>query len=203
MAEQPPSIEEVLLPGEEVEWAGKRRTDFVYSYLKGLAFVVFLFEIISFLISLSRTLFDDPSFFLTLLPMQLVGILFCIVALYIYLRNVRWYPPWYFITSKRILETRGTRIVKEVDRSTFGEISLHENISIRLDHHANERGSAPVNDITFHDPETSEPLILFDDIWFVYTVDYELFYNMLECPSCGVKISEKLKKCLACGQPLV
>ncbi|MHA1908940.1 MAG: hypothetical protein ACW98Y_16680 [Candidatus Thorarchaeota archaeon] len=199
MAEEPPSIEEVLPSNEVVEWAGKKRADFDYCCPVTIAFVVFLFVGGSF----SYTIFEDPSQFLTFLPLQIIGSIFCIIALYVRIKNVRWHPPWYFITSKRILETRGKQIVTEIDRSRFGDASLHECISIRLDHHANERHTSPVNDITIHDPKTSEPLIVFDKIWFVYTSGYELFYDMQVCPSCEVEISSKLEKCLACGQSLV
>jgi hypothetical protein len=197
MAEEPPSIEKFLPPDEEVEWAGKKRADFDYCCLVGIAFVVFIFVGGS----LFYVIFEDPSQFLTFLPLQVIGSVFCIAVIYVRLKNVTWLPPWYFITNKRIIETRGTRIILEIDRGIFGDVSLHECISIRLDHHANERHTSPVNDITIHDPETSEPLIIFNKIWFVYTQGSKLFYDMQVCPSCEVEISSKLGKCLACGQP--
>ena len=199
MAEEAPSIEEVLPPDEEVEWAGKKRADFDYCCPVGIAFVVLL------LVggSIFHVIFEEPSQFLTFLPLQVIGSVFFIAVLYVRLRNVTWSPPWYFITSKRILETRGMRIVTEIDRTIFGDVSLHEFISIRLDHHANERHTSPVYNITIHDPKTSAPLITFNKIWFVYTQKSKLFSDMQVCPSCEVEISEKLEKCLACGQPFV
>ncbi|MHA2425589.1 MAG: hypothetical protein ACXAEF_12430 [Candidatus Thorarchaeota archaeon] len=128
MAEEPPSIEKFLPPDEEVEWAGKKRADFDYCCLVGIAFVVFIFVGGS----LFYVIFEDPSQFLTFLPLQVIGSVFCIAVIYVRLKNVTWLPPWYFITNKRIIETRGTRIILEIDRGIFGDVSSSFSIKSGL-----------------------------------------------------------------------
>ncbi len=189
MAEQPPSIDEVLVDGEKVEWAGKERTSFNYACL--IVIALFVIPVIAV----------SPIPLLS--PIALLSYLYGIIVISIAIRNSLLYPKWYRITNLRLLEMRGKRILKQIDCSQFSDRSLNESISMRLDHHANEKGSSPVYDITFYNPKTTEPLIIFNDIWYLYTQESEVFHGMQECSSCKVLISSKLEKCLACGQSLV
>ena len=136
-------------------------------------------------------------------PIKLLGLLYCGIVFFLYIRNVILYPPWYCITSERLLEAKGKRIVKEVELSRYGDRPIKDFIAMRVDHHANERGSSPVYDITFYDPDKLEPLIMFNDIWYLYTDEYELFWGMKECPSCGTMISPNIESCYECGQHFV
>jgi len=187
--DEPPNIDEVLQPGEEVEWAGKERTSFNYACFIGLALFVIPIIVMS----------PIPLFS----PIALLSYLYGIIVFSVTIRNVFLYPKWYRITNRRLLEMRGKRIGKEVELSRFGDIPLRECVAVRLDHHASERGSSPVNDIIFFNPETSKPLIMFNDIWYMYTLDLEILYDRQKCSSCDIEVNSKLKKCLACGQSLV
>lgn len=193
MTEQPSWIDEVLLSDEDVEWARDEDVDWdKYLFFPSIAFVVLIFVVLSFF---------DPSYS-NFWPLQLFGSLFIIVAIYVYIRKGR-NPVWYFITSKRIFETKGKQIIMEIDRTSFGDLPLHEFISMRIVRYESESGNKTHYCITIHDPETSEPLIMFNRIWFTYVEDYSLFQDMQDCSSCGVQISSKLEKCLGCGHSLV
>ncbi|MHA1908939.1 MAG: hypothetical protein ACW98Y_16675, partial [Candidatus Thorarchaeota archaeon] len=178
---------------EEVEWSVyKDVSEDKYLFLMSLAFTVFMFALVS--------LMTLPS--LEFLPLQLFGSLFFIVSIYLYMSQGR-KESWYFITTKRILETRGKQIVQEANRSVFGNTPLHDLISMRTKIFEGESGNTKHYEITVHDPETAEPLFEFTRLWFTDVEKYSLFQDMQECPSCGVKISSNIEKCLVCVHPLV
>ena len=116
MTEEPPNIDVVLHAREKVEWAGKMRTDFSYCCSMSFSFVVILFVI------------GAP--FPILSPIKLLGLLYCVIVYAVYIRNVILYPPWYFITSKRLLEAKGTRIVKEVELSRYCDRPIKDFIAM-------------------------------------------------------------------------
>ena len=87
------------------------------------------------------------------------------ITIFLYIRDGR-SESWYFITSKRILETKGTHIVKEVDRSAFKDIPLQDLISMRIRINEGESGTTKHYEITVHDPETSESIFEITRLWF-------------------------------------
>ncbi|MHA1907749.1 MAG: hypothetical protein ACW98Y_10685 [Candidatus Thorarchaeota archaeon] len=186
---QPPNIDDVLLDDEKVEWSGKERIHIKY-FCAPFTIVFVLLPII-----MSPIPFDSP--------IAIVGYLYSIIVVFVSLYYTLLYPKWYRITNQRLLEMRRSRILKEVSLGRFGDRSLGESITMRLDHHASDRGSSPVYDITFYDAETAEPLIMFNDLWWPYTDKMDFIPDLQACPSCGLWVSKEIEKCLACGQSLV
>ena len=183
-------IKDVLLPDEEVKWAARSRTSFGYYCLGFTTIFVVAF------IFMSPLPIDSP--------IALAGYLYCIIVFSMGILNVILYPPWYFITNKRVLKTRGKRVAKEIELDRFGDRPLQEFIAMRVDHYADEHMSSPVYDITIYDPDTSEPLIKFNDIMYgdVWSMETRYFQNMQECKSCGSLFSSNLEYCYVCGESI-
>ena len=190
---KPPNIEEVLQSDEEVEWYVYKDVDGSwYLCLMTLAFTVFVIGVAS-LTTLPSTEF---------LLFQVFSTLFFIVTIFLYIRDSR-KESWYFITSKRILETKGTQIVQEFNRSLLKDTPLHNLISLRIRIVESESGNTKHYEITVHDPKTSEPLFEFTRLWYTDVEKFSLFQDMQECNFCSVQISSNIEKCLVCGQALV
>lgn len=180
-------IKDVLLTGEKVEWAAKSRFSFTNACLGVTVIIVLAF------IFMSPIPLDAPS--------SIFGYVYCIIASSLFIRDIL-FPPWFLITNKRVLGTRGKRIVKEIELSRFGDRPLQEFIEMRVDHYSDEGATTPVYDITIYDPETSEPLIKFNDIMYhdVWSMETKFFEDMQECKSCGVRFSSNINACHKCGQ---
>ncbi|MHA1907961.1 MAG: hypothetical protein ACW98Y_11745 [Candidatus Thorarchaeota archaeon] len=177
-----------MKPGESVKWAAKRSYSFI-NYILGTTIAI----VLSF-IFISPIPLDSP--------ISLIGYLYCIVVFSIAMKDVI-FPQWYIITSKRILRTKGRKIMKEIDLSRFGKRPLQRFVGMRIDRYEDKNKSDPVYDITIYDPDTSGALITFKDIMggAVYFMESKYFRNMQECASCGMLTSKNVNTCHGCGDP--
>ena len=180
------TADDILHAGEDIVWVAKKKASFVL--ICGLALTVF---------SASFLLFDLFSGGSTLYVLNLI---FCIIVISFFIKDRILFPTRYYITNRRILETRGKRIVKEIELSRFGGRPLQEFIGKRVDYYEND---VPVYDITVYDPVTSETLMKFDNLSYSDTRKFESLRYMIVCKFCGTACSPGIEYCNECGNPLM
>jgi hypothetical protein len=182
------TIDDVLHAGEEIVWTAKKKASFFL--ICGLFFV--FFSIFFLLFDLSSNLPGSP--------LSGLIILYCISVIFLFIKDRIIHPTRYFITNRRVLETKGKCIVKEIELSRFGGRPLQEFIGKRIDYYEND---IPVFDITVYDPITSETLMKFDNLSYSDTRRFESLRYMIVCKFCGTACSPEIKYCNECGNPIL
>ncbi len=112
---------------------------------------------------------------------------------YINVRRTR-----YYITTERIVETRGGDIVHEISLDQFAGRPLNQFLESRVTHTVNDR---PIYTLTVYAPETEEIMELkgLDES----SVEaFERIGDRVECPYCGYDNSAFSRKCKNCDAVL-
>ena len=186
MAFQPPR--EGLHAGEEIVWSANKKTGFFL--ICGLVFACF---------GLFYLVFDLFSGLLNPFIIAIIG-LYDVIVFYLFIKDRFLNSTKYYITNRRILETKGGYIETEVELSQFGGRPIQDFIGKRIDYYEND---VPVYDITVYDPVTSETLMKFDNLSFSDTRKFESLRYMIVCKFCGTACSPGNEYCNECGNPLL
>lgn len=181
------TIDEVLHAGEEIVWTARKKTGFFLICGLALGF----FGLFPLLVDLAEGSLSTISI--------LIG-LYCIIVVSLFIKDRILSPTKYYITNRRVLETRGTRIVKQVELSRFGGRPIQQFIGKRVDYYEND---IPVYDITVYDPVTSETLIKFENLSSSDTRKLDYLRYMIICKFCGTTCSPDVEYCNECGNPLL
>jgi hypothetical protein len=182
---RPPN--EGLHANEEIEWMARKKTGFFL--ICGLVLGFF---------GLFGLMFDLVEGSVSTISI-LIG-LYCTIIVSLFIKDRILSPTKYYITNRRVLETRGTRIVKQIELSRFGGRPIQDFIGKRVDYYENE---VPVYDITVYDPVSSETLIKFENLSSSDTRKLDYLRYMIICKFCGTACSPRIEYCNECGNPLL
>ncbi len=119
-----------------------------------------------------------------------------IIILFFYFMNVR--RTRYYLTSERVIVTRGEEIHKEIPLAHFVGMPLSQFLEVTVAYLKNER---PVYKVRFHDPNSDE-IIDFMGVNSFSVKTLQRLSQILECPYCGYKNTTLSKYCRNCGAPL-
>lgn len=175
--------EEGLMPGESIVWTRRAGigfwTIFVGSIVVILGPVLVIFGI------------EDLGLYATL-PILLIvaaGIIGLIAKI------IRTKRTRYYLTSERILETRGGRVLKEIPLHHFAGKPIGQFLESRVSHMSNNQ---PIYTIRIYDPMS-------DDVFEIKGQDrsstraFERIGDVLECPYCHFDNTALSSKCKNCG----
>ncbi len=132
------------------------------------------------------------SFTLPILVLVAAGIIILIA------RVIRTKRTRYYLTSARILETRGGRIIKEIPLHHFAGKPISQFLETRVSHMSNNR---PVYGIRIYDPMSDDVLEIKGQS-VSSTRAFERIGDVLECPYCHFDNTALSSKCLNCGAVL-
>ncbi len=178
--------EEGLMPGESIVWTRRAGISFWTIFfgfiiiILGPVFVVFGIEDFGF------------SFTLPILVLVAAGIIILIA------RVIRTKRTRYYLTSARILETRGGRVIKEIPLHHFAGKPISQFLETRVSHMSNNR---PVYNIRIYDPMSDDVLEIKGQSE-SSTRAFERIGDVLECPYCHFDNTALSSKCLNCGAVL-
>jgi len=177
---------EGLLPDENVVWARKQGMGpwiifFLIFLVGGSMLICFAFAFSGTILGMLATM------------LVLVGLFFLSHA---FANTVR---TKYFLTNKRIIQTRGGVIVKEVLLSRFEDKPLTQFLATRMEFIGN--GDLRYG-IRIFDPVSAEVLIDFKDLDKNSAEAFEKIGNEVRCRYCDTKNSALNEKCSHCGAPL-
>ena len=175
--------EEGLMPGESIVWT--RRA--------GIGFWTIFFGFMLVIGGPLLVVFGIEDFgFLPIIPvfvLVVVGFIGLIARL-IQVKRTR-----YYLTSERILETRGGRILKEIPLHHFAGKPIGQFLETRVTHMSNNR---PVYTIRVYDP-TSDDVLEIKGQDGSSTMAFERIGDVLECPYCHFDNTALSSKCKNCG----
>ena len=175
-----------LYPGEEILWNRREGTSFWIACC-GFSLPLLLISLLPALPELM-----DPITSMVFIIGTIVG-MFIVAWAYFNIRRTR-----YYITTERIVETRGGDIVNEISLDQFAGRSLSQFLESRVTHTVNNR---PIYTITVYAPQTEEILQLKGlDQSSVET--FEQIGNRVECPYCGYDNSALSRQCKNCDAVL-
>jgi len=130
----------------------------------------------------------------------IIAIIPVIVALYFWTRTfINSFRTKFFLTNKRIIQTKGAIIVKEVPLSRFGDKSIKQYIEIKVAYLENNE---PRYVIKINDPVTAENIV---DCRGLDKTSVEAFENIgkeVRCSYCDTKNSALNVRCSYCGANL-
>ena len=179
---------EGLHAGEEIVWMAHKKSSFFL--ICGLFLSLFSLPLLMF----------NPFF--GFLELFIIGIIvFYNIAVFSFCIKDRFLDRTkYFITNKRIIETKGTTIVTEIELSRFGGRPIQDFIGRRVDYYENE---VPVYDIIVFDPVTSEKLIKFDNLKSSAVRELDRLKFVVVCKFCGTACYPGNEYCVECGNPIL
>jgi hypothetical protein len=178
--------EEGLMPGESIVWTRRAGT--------GFWLIFFGFIIVIGLPAIAFGVFEDAGLMFAL-PFFLIGIVGTIGVVGLFVRTKR---TRYYLTSERIIETRGGQILKEIPLHHFAGKPIGQFLESRVTHRSNNR---PIYTIRVYDPMS-------DDVFEIKGQDYnstmafERIGDVLECPYCHFDNTALSTKCKNCGAVL-
>lgn len=105
----------------------------------------------------------------------------------------------FFLTNKRIIQTKGGTIVKEVQLDRFGDKPLEQYIEIKVGYLENNE---PRYVIKINDPETAETVIDCRGLDKVSVEAFEKIGKETRCKYCNQKNPSLNARCSYCGAPL-
>ena len=178
--------EEGVMPGESIVWTRRAGTGF------WLIFFGFLIVIGGPVLVFGGTQELGPAFTLPSLLLATAGIL-AVVALFIQTKRTR-----YYLTSERILETRGGNIIKEIPLHHFAGKPIGQFLESRVTHQSNNR---PIYTIRIYDPMSDEVFEIKGQDHHS-TVAFQRIGEVLECPYCNYDNTVLSKYCRNCGAVL-
>ncbi|MFW9817749.1 MAG: hypothetical protein ACFFEW_17665 [Candidatus Thorarchaeota archaeon] len=177
--------EEGLMPGESIVWT--RRA--------GIGFWVIFF---GFLVVIGGPVLLFGGFEFGILISTAILILFVVALIALCTSLVQTKRTRYYLTSERILETRGGRILKEIPLHHFAGKPIGQFLESRVTHRSNNQ---PIYTIRIYDPMS-------DDVFEIKGQDYhstmafERIGDVLECPYCHFDNTALSSKCKNCGATL-
>ncbi|MHA1965666.1 MAG: hypothetical protein ACW97G_13890, partial [Candidatus Thorarchaeota archaeon] len=133
-----------------------------------------------------------PAFTLPFLLLTLAGI-FAVIASLIRTRRTR-----YYLTSERILEIRGGRVLKEIPLHHFAGKPIGQFLETRVTHRTNNR---PVYSIRIYDPKSDEVFEIKGQDH-RSTMSFERIGDVLECPYCNYDNTALSSQCRNCDAVL-
>ncbi len=173
---------EGMLPGESIVWTRKAGTDFWIIFL-GLLFVMGA-PLVTFLsLEAYGLLVAGILGFLTIVGFAVLG------AMLVNARRTR-----YYLTTDRILEVRGRKIVRAVPLDHFAGRPLGQFIESRVTHSSNGH---PVYGIRIYDP-VSDEVIELKGLDSTSVRAFERICEVLECPYCGFNNTALRTQCKNC-----
>ncbi|MFW9793024.1 MAG: hypothetical protein ACFFEE_01880 [Candidatus Thorarchaeota archaeon] len=178
--------EEGLMPGESIVWTRRAGTGF------WLIFFGFIIVIGGPALLLG---FSEEFGFVSLLPMGLLVAVGTIAVIASFVRTKR---TRYYLTSERIIEVRGRRVLKEIPLHHFAGKPIGQFLESRVTHRSNNR---PIYTIRIYDPMS-------DEVFEIKGQDYnstkafERIGDVLECPYCNFDNTALSSKCRNCGAVL-
>jgi len=178
--------EEGLMPGESIVWTRRAGTGF------WLIFFGFIIVIGLPVIVLGVAEDFGFSFALPFLFLATVGII-AVVGLFIRTKRTR-----YYLTSDRILEVRGGKIIKEIPLHHFAGKPIGQFMESSVTHRANNR---PIYTIRIYDPMSDEVFEIKGQDY-QSTVAFERIGDVLECPYCHYDNTALSSQCKNCGAVL-
>ncbi|MFX1607328.1 MAG: hypothetical protein ACFFDD_15685, partial [Promethearchaeota archaeon] len=119
--------EEGVLPGESIVWTRRAGTSFVVIFF---GFIVVIGGPVLVVVGTEEF---GPAFTLPFLFLALAGIL-AVLASLVQTKRTR-----YYLTSERILETRGGNVLKEVSLHHFAGKPIGQFLESRVTHMSNNR----------------------------------------------------------------
>ncbi|MHA2117231.1 MAG: hypothetical protein ACXABM_17180 [Candidatus Thorarchaeota archaeon] len=178
--------EEGLMPGESIVWT--RRA--------GIGFWTIFFGFIVVILGPVLVVFgiEDIGFYATL-PLLLIvaaGIIGLIAKL------IRTKRTRYYLTSERILETRGGRVLKEIPLHHFAGKPIGQFLETQVTHMSNNQ---PVYRIRIYDPMSDDVLEIKGQDG-SSTRSFERIGDVLECPYCHFDNTALSTQCKNCGAVL-
>ncbi|MHA2201774.1 MAG: hypothetical protein ACXABN_18025 [Candidatus Thorarchaeota archaeon] len=178
--------EEGLMPGESIVWT--RRA--------GIGFWTIFFGFIVVILGPVLVVFgiEDIGFYTTL-PLLLIvtaGIIGLIAKL------IRTKRTRYYLTSERILETRGGRVLKEIPLHHFAGKPIGQFLETQVTHMSNNQ---PVYRIRIYDPMSDDVLEIKGQDG-SSTRSFERIGDVLECPYCHFDNTALSTQCKNCGAVL-
>ncbi len=178
--------EEGLMPGESIVWTRRAGIGFWVIFF---GFLIVIGGPVSIIISMEE--FGLSLAFLLLVPVA-AGIIAIIASL------IRTKRTRYYLTSERILETRGGRVLKEIPLHHFAGKPIGQFLESRVTHKANDR---PIYTIRIYDPMS-------DEVFEIKGQDYnstkafERIGDVLECPYCNYDNTSLSSRCRNCSAVL-
>jgi len=176
--------EEGLMPGERIVWTRKAGTGF------WLIFFGFIIIIGGPAIFLGFIQDISSEFVLPLFLLVVAGII-PVVALFIRTKRTR-----YYLTSERIMEVRGGRVIKEVPLHHFAGKPIGQFLEARCTHRENNK---PIYTIRVYDPMSDEVFEIKGQDQYS-TIAFKRIGDVLECPYCNfdnTALSTTCKNCSA------
>jgi hypothetical protein len=174
--------EEGLMPGESIVWTRRAGTGF------WLIFFGFIIVIGGPVLVFGGTQELGPAFTLPFLLLAAAGII-AVAVLFIQTKRTR-----YYLTSERILETRGGSVIKEIPLHHFAGKPIGQFLESRVTHQSNNR---PIYTIRIYDPMS-------DEVFEIKGQDYnstkafERIGDILECPYCNYDNTALSMRCRNC-----
>jgi hypothetical protein len=178
--------EEGLMPGESIVWTRRAGTGFwlvFFGFIIVIGGPAVLFGVIQE--------FSSPLAFL--FAILVVAGIIGEIALFIRTKRTR-----YYLTSERILEVRGARIIKEIPLHHFAGKPIGQFIESRVTHRTNNR---PIYTIRIYDPMSDEVFEIKGQDYHS-TLAFERIGDVLECPYCHYDNTALSTLCRNCGAVL-
>lgn len=174
--------DEGMLPGESIVWTRRAGTDFWIIFLgalfaMGAPFLTFL----SF--DANELLLGSMFGFLTIVGFVGLG------AILVRVRRTR-----YYLTTDRIVEARGGKIIRVVPLEHFAGKPLGQFIESRVTHSSNGH---PVYGIRIYDP-VSDEVIELKGLDPTSARAFERIGEVVECPYCGFNNTAIRSQCKNC-----
>ena len=178
---------EGLLPDENVVWARKQGIGFWIPF-----FSIFVGVGGFLLIVFSSVFVGQVAGLIAMIPV-LIAIFLLIRA---FVNAVR---TKFFLTNKRIVQTRGRNIVNEVSLSRFGDRPLKQFLEIKRDYTHNGEARYVIR---IFDPVSAETIIDCKDLDKNSVEAFEKIGKETRCRYCDTKNSALNARCSYCGAPL-
>lgn len=178
--------EEGLMPGESIVWTRRAGTGFWVIFF---GFIIVIGGPVVFFVGI-----EEFGLLLTfpLLILVIAGII-AVIASLIQTKRTR-----YYLTSERILETRGGRVLKEIPLHHFAGKPIGQFLESRVTHQSNNR---PIYTIRIYDPMSDEVFEIKGQDY-ISTRAFERIGDVLECPYCHFDNTALSSQCKNCGAVL-
>ncbi|MFX0046178.1 MAG: hypothetical protein ACFE8Z_10040 [Candidatus Hermodarchaeota archaeon] len=174
--------DEGMLPGESIVWTRRAGTDFWIIFLGALfAMGAPLLTFLSF--DANELLLGSMFGFLTIVGFVGLG------AILVRVRRTR-----YYLTTDRIVEARGGKIIRVVPLDHFAGKPLGQFIESRVTHSSNGH---PVYGIRIYDP-VSDEVIELKGLDPTSARAFERIGEVVECPYCGFNNTAIRSQCKNC-----
>lgn len=178
---------EGLLPAENVVWTRRKGTSFWVIWSSGMLGIggsvctILAFQLFGMILGIPLTILMIVGFFIILRAFT-TGRL-----------------TKYFLTSKRLLETRRGVIVKEIPLKRFQDKPLGQFL---VKSAAYTKDHQQIYTIRITDPVSGDTLMELGDLDENSVKAFERIAQVVKCPYCGSKNPANSLRCSHCGAPL-